>query len=190
MSVEIITKTMTFDEITGDGKLWAVRYDDEDDNELYNMFYKWNNVLWLHNFFRANETDLWLNYDISDINEAVMDTIEDSETLEAVLLDLMPNTDLDTLFRPLSNYTQESYLEKEKAKIRKRRKHASWLRIYAIKLNSGIFIITGGAIKLTATMQERTHTALELIKIEQVRRFLIDNGIVDETGFEDYIKEL
>jgi len=55
-----------------------------------------------------------------------------------------------------------------------------------IKLNSGIFIITGGAIKLTATMQERTHTAIELIKIEQVRRFLIDNGIVDETGFEDY----
>ena len=39
-------------------------------------------------------------------------------------------------------------------------------------------------------LQERTHTALELIKIEQVRRFLIDNGIADETGFEDYIKEL
>jgi hypothetical protein len=39
-------------------------------------------------------------------------------------------------------------------------------------------------------MQERTHTAIELRKIEQVRRFLIDNGIADETGFEDYIKEL
>jgi hypothetical protein len=59
-----------------------------------------------------------------------------------------------------------------------------------IKLNSGIFIITGGAIKLTATMQERSHTALELTKIEKVRRFLIDIGIVDETGFEDYIKEI
>ena len=181
---------MTFDEITGCGRLWAVRYDGEDDNELYNMFDKWNNVLWLRDFFRANKTDLWLNYDMSDINEAVMDTIEDSEMLETALLDLSPNADLNTLFRPLSNYTQESYLKKEKAKIMKCRKHASWLRIYAIKLNSGIFIITGDAIKLTATMQERTHTALELIKIEQVRRFLIDNGIADETGFEDYIKEL
>ena len=85
---------------------------------------------------------------------------------------------------------QESYLGKEKAKISKRKKHASWLRIYAIKLNSGIFIITGGAIKLTATMKERAHTAIELIKIEKVRRFLIDNGIADETSFEDYIKEL
>ena len=181
---------MTFDEITGDGRLWAVRYDDEDCNELYNVLDKWNDVLWLRNFFIANKTDLWLNYNMLGINEAVMDTIEDSEILEAALLDLSPNADLDTLFRPLSNYIQESYLEKEKAKIRKRGKHASWLRIYAIKLNSGIFIITGGAIKLTATMQERVHTAIELIKIEQVRRFLIDNGIADETGLEDYIKEL
>jgi hypothetical protein len=85
---------------------------------------------------------------------------------------------------------QESYLEKEKAKISKRGKRTSWLRLYAIKLSSGIFIITGGAIKLTATMQERAHTAIELIKIEQVRRFLIGNGVVDETGFKDYIKEL
>ena len=38
---------MTFDEITGDGRLWAVRYDGENDNELYNLFDKWNNVLWL-----------------------------------------------------------------------------------------------------------------------------------------------
>ena len=26
---------MTFDEITDDGRLWAVRYDGEDDNKLY-----------------------------------------------------------------------------------------------------------------------------------------------------------
>jgi hypothetical protein len=90
----------------------------------------------------------------------------------------------------LSNYTQESYLEKEKAKIAKRRIHASWLRIYAIKLNQGIFIVTGGAIKLTATMQERKHTAEELVKIERTRRFLIDNNIVDENGFEDYLNEI
>ena len=181
---------MTFDGITGDGRLWAVRYENEDDNELYSVFDKWNDVLWLRNFFIANKNDLLLNYGMMGINEAVMDTIEDSELLETALLDLSPDADLDSLFRPLSNYLQESYLEKEKAKIRKRKKHASWLRIYAIKLSSGIFIITGGAIKLTATMQERTHTAIELIKIEKVRRFLIDNGIADETSFEDYIKEL
>ena len=116
---------MTFDEITGDGRLWAVRYYGEDDNELYNTFDKWNDVLWLRNFFITNKNDLLLNYGMSGINEAVMDTIEDSEQLETTLLDLSPNVDLNTLFRPLSNYMQESYLEKEKAKIRKRKKHAS-----------------------------------------------------------------
>ena len=49
---------MTFYDITGDGRLWAVRYDGEDDNELDNMFGKWNNLLWLRDFFRANKTDL------------------------------------------------------------------------------------------------------------------------------------
>ena len=34
----------------------------------------------------------------------------------------------------------------------------SWLRLYAIKMNVGIYIITGGAIKHTRTMQEREHT--------------------------------
>ena len=164
--------TMTFNEITGDGRLWAVRYDGEHDDELFNVFNKWNDVLWLRNFFIANKDDLFLHYRISSINEAVMDTIEDSELLENALLDLSPDADLNILFRPLSNYMQESYLEKEKAKISKRKKHASWLRIYAIKLNSGIFIITGGAIKLTATMQDRPHTRERIDKNRASPSFL------------------
>ena len=39
-------------------------------------------------------------------------------------------------------------------------------------------------------MQEREHTQLELIKIEKVRRFLLDEIIIDEEGFTDYINEL
>lgn len=62
--------------------------------------------------------------------------------------------------------------------------------IYAIKLASGIYIITGGAIKLTATMQEREHTRKELIKIEKVRRFLLQENIIDDSGFIEYISEI
>ena len=39
-------------------------------------------------------------------------------------------------------------------------------------------------------MQERPHTQAELEKIEKVRRFLLDEGIVDDEGFIDYISEL
>jgi hypothetical protein len=177
---------MTFDDITGNGHLWAVRNDGEEDNELYKLFDKWNDVVWLRTFFKANFKDL-LFFGV-DVNTAISDTIEDSDTLETIVFD-MSGKNLNTIFHPLSNYRQEIYLAKEKAKIN-RHQHTSWLRIYAIKLSQDVFIITGGAIKLTATMQEREHTAQELVKIERTRRFLIDNGIIDEYGFEDYLREL
>ena len=61
--------------------------------------------------------------------------------------------------------------------------------MYAIKLEPGCYVITGGAIKLTRTMQEREHTLKELQKMEQVRDLLMDKGVVDADGFEDYVNE-
>ena len=77
-----------------------------------------------------------------------------------------------------------------KARLRNTPRHASWLRIYAIKLEPGIYVITGGAIKLTRTMQEREHTLVELARMEKVRRFLLDNDIADKDSFVDYLNEL
>ena len=81
-------------------------------------------------------------------------------------------------------------LGKEKARLRNTPRHASWLRIYAIKLEPGIYVVTGGAIKLTRTMQEREHTLKELVRMEKVRRFLLDNDIADRESFVDYLSEL
>ena len=106
-------------------------------------------------------------------------------------MDISPDANLDDIFRPLENgRTSEMLLGKEKARLRNTTKHASWLRIYAIKLDPGIYIITGGAIKLTRTMQEREHTLVELARMEKVRRFLLDNDIVDMDSFKDYQQEL
>lgn len=69
-------------------------------------------------------------------------------------------------------------------------RHSSWLRLYAIKLTPGVYIITGGAIKLTATMQEREHTRKELVKMDKVRRYLLEENIIDDDGFIDYMSEL
>ena len=182
---------MTFDDITGDGRLWAVRYDGANDNELFRLFDQWNDVLWLRKFFKENINDLSTYFKITDINQAIIDTIEDSEILEGVILDISPEADLDLLFRLLSNNrTIAEMLEKMKTRGERTNCHDSWLRIYAIRLADGKYIITGGAIKLTATMQERPHTQLELDKIEKVRCFLLDEGIVDDEGFIDYISEL
>lgn len=68
--------------------------------------------------------------------------------------------------------------------------HKSWLRLYAIKLSVGIYIITGGAIRLTRTMQEREHTLQELEKMEKVRNFLIREQVFDEDSFTYYQQEV
>lgn len=182
---------MTFDDITEDGRLWAVRYDGDNDNILYSLFDQWNDVAWLRDFFKANSSDLESYFKITNINEAIRRTIDDSDKLEAIIMDISPEANLDLIFRPLSNSRiAECLLGKEKAKLKNLVGRASWLRIYAIKLVHGAYIITGGAIKLTATMQEREHTAKELKKIEQVRNFLLQENIIDDKGFIEYIAEL
>ena len=45
---------MTYDSITEDGRLWAVKYDDCPDNALYMLFEQWNDVAWLYQFFKEN----------------------------------------------------------------------------------------------------------------------------------------
>lgn len=152
---------------------------------------QWNDVVWLRNFFKANLKDLTSYFKITDVNQAIYDTIDDSERLQCLIMDISPEADLDKLSRPLDNSrTSEMILGKEKARLHNTPKHASWLRIYAIKLEPGIYVITGGAIKLTRTMQEREHTLVELARMEKVRRFMLDNNIMDKDSFDDYRKEL
>ena len=184
-------KYMTFDDITNDGRLYAVRYDGDNDNALALIFDLWNDVNWLRAFFKENIEDLASYFKITDVNQAIYDTIEDAEHLQCLIMDITPDANLDLLFKHQEpSRTQDILLGKEKAKVEDRKRHASWLRLYAIKLAKGVYIITGGAIKLTATMQERKHTLDELSKMEQVRNFLLSEGIVDNEGFEDYQREL
>lgn len=119
------------------------------------------------------------------------DDITEDGRLQAVeILDISPDSNLDELFRPLYNsQSKELLLNKEKANPKTLTHHKSWLRIYALKLQDGCYIITGGAIKLTKTMQEREHTLEELLRQEKVRNFLLDNKIVDTDSFIEYLSE-
>ena len=181
---------MTFDKILENNTLWAVRYDGEEDNALRELFLQWNDPLWLADFFLANEADLASYFKITNVNQAIYDTLDDSKELECLIMDISPDADLDKLFRPLyNNQVNELLLSKEKARLKNTPKHASWLRIYAIKLEPGCYIVTGGAIKLTRTMQERVHTLNELMKMEKVRNHLLAEGAIDADGFVEYVNE-
>ena len=178
---------MTFDKIIDDGRLWAVRYANNRDNALQTVLSQWSDAGWLADFFTQNFDDLISCFRIINIEDAIYQTMEDRDELACVIMDISPDANLEHFFRPLyNNQTGEMLLEKDKGRPRRR----SWLRLYAIKLNVGIYIITGGAIKLTRTMQEREHTLQELERMEKVRNFLLREGIFDEDSFNDYQKEV
>ena len=42
---------MKFDKILNNNKLWAVRYENETDNVLRQLFSQWSDPEWLMNFF-------------------------------------------------------------------------------------------------------------------------------------------
>lgn len=127
---------MTFDSITQDDRLWATRYAGCLDNALDTLFDQWNDVAWLRDFFKANLDDLISYFKITDVNDAIYDTIEDSERLQCLIMDISPEADLDKLFRPLENSRfTDILLGKEKARLKDTARHASWLRIYTINHN-------------------------------------------------------
>ena len=180
---------MTFEDITGDGRLWAVRYEEDAANILAMTFERWNDPYWLRDFFVSNSCDLSSYFKITNLNQAIYDTISDSQELECVILDSISSDKLDSLFKPLENMrASEVLLGKEKAKGTKSYRHDSWLRLYAIRFDRNSYLVTGGAIKLTRTMQEREHTLEELRKLEKVRNFLLSEGAYDIDGFYDLIQ--
>ena len=64
--------------------MWAVRYDGASDNILSVLFDQWNDVLWLRRFFRENMDDLASYFKITDVNQAIYDTIEESDKIECL----------------------------------------------------------------------------------------------------------
>lgn len=178
---------MLFERIIEDGRLWAVRYGNDKENALQKVLSQWSDAEWLADFFTQNFDDLISYFRITNIEDAIFQTMEEKDDLACIIMDISPEANLDCFFRPLdNNQIGEMLLGKEKGRPNRR----SWLRLYAIKLNIGIYIITGGAIKLTHTMQEREHTLQELERMEKVRNFLVDNGVFDEDSFNDYQKEV
>ena len=180
---------MEFDKILEDKRLWAVKYDGETENCFDLLFSRWYDMNWLRSFFQENIEDLSSFFRITDVYEAIMETIDEARRLECLMLDITPDANLDQLFKHLENnrYSEMS-LGREKAYGDGGYHHASWLRIYAIKIEPGVYLVTGGAIKLTATMGERKHTLAELAKMEHVRNYLLDNGVYDLDGFNDYME--
>jgi hypothetical protein len=169
-------------------RLYSIHFEGMDNDELSDIFNKWNDIEYLHDFFTQHKSDL-LNrfyedqYSTLTVEEAIEITLDEVSALERKLISLTESGEsLQTLFKPLDNNDyRQNPLQKNKLTGPYRK---SWLRIYAIRIGPNLFVISGGAIKLTPTMNDVAHLRLELVKLEAVKNFLQENGVLDEDDFE------
>jgi hypothetical protein len=169
--------------------LYAIRFPERESNEFDRNFDLWNDPEYIRVFFKDHSGDLrsynhFHNTSYS-IEHAIRKTLRDAQNLENKLLDIAESEneyeELKKLFVPLNDFETDFYpLQESKGKL----KYRSWMRIYAIRIDSDLFVITGGAIKLTKKMKEREHTRMEVTKMDKAVSFLRSEGLINEDEFK------
>jgi len=165
-------------------QLYSFVYKDDDGfydlNEYDRLLDLWTDVSYLRTYAKNNK--------VKDINQFVNNRLEDAEQIEDVLEEIVNNEQpLEYYFRPL--YDTEigvRILSLQKGKASRK----NGLRLYAIKIDDNCFVITGGAIKMSQTMQGHPDTSKELPKLDRAKAFLKNNGVLDRDSFYEFKSEL
>ena len=165
--------------------LLSVRWEHECEDRFEQCFNLWRDIEHLEKFFEQYKSDLRSNFWQLTVEYAVLKAVKEASEFEADILNCAIRGTLDgIIFKSLKGSKEIEFRRvQSKAYGVAEGSESSMLRIYAIRLGSNCYIVTGGAIKLTKAMQERPHTALELKKLEYISAFLKTNGIDDESDY-------
>lgn len=147
-------------------------------NEYDRNLDNWSNTEFLFQFAKKNNIK-----NIPIFIEKISKNLEELEdTIESIR-----NTDgrFIKLFEPISQSEKNKIISFRKGKIPN-----NPLRLYSIKIEDNIFVITGGAIKLSMKMQDHPTTKKELLKLKAARDYLNQYQILNEDAFYELINEL
>jgi len=164
-------------------QLFAFHYDNEKMNELQRLLTLWNDISYLHEFVTHNKSDVPQK---GNIHKLIFQLIDNANDIDETLNETSKNPErkLEEFFKPLNNQEYQ-FVELSKQKGRK-----SFLRLYAIKIDTNCFIITGGAIKFHHLNKDRPHTQEEMQKLDKCREYLKDNNVFDADSFYEFLNEL
>jgi len=158
-------------------KLFAFHYENYSDNEYDRLMELWTNVDFLKIYAQNNN--------IEDVQTFVNDVLNDAEQIQDFLDDIEQNNHpYGFFFEPLKDSEKYKTLALQKGKIRR-----NTLRYYAIKMNQNCYVITGGAIKMSQTMQGHQDTFIELTKLIKARTYFNQRGIINEDSFHELLIE-
>ncbi len=168
--------------------LLSVRFEGNDRDEFAKLFKQWQDIEYLEYFFESNKGDLKNSFfgNVS-IEDAVFTTIDEADKLEKHIKKVAKrgqegdySTLYDLVFHPLHEHDiSKTYTESKAYGMTS----PSWLRVYAIQLAPNLYVVSGGAIKLTKAMQDRPHTTEELKKLKITAAYLKEIGFESS---EDY----
>src|SRR5690606_11939787 len=129
-------------------QLFAFHYEGEKMNELRRLLTLWNDTAFLHEFVTKNISDVPQNINIRALAFQLFDNANDiDDVLNEISND--PKRSLEEFFKPLDN-NEYHIVELSKQKGRK-----NYLRLFAIKIDTNCFVITGGAIKFHHLNKDR-----------------------------------
>lgn len=170
-------------DIFDDQRLLSFHYSGETDNEYDRLMEEWTDVSKIREYAkREGITEKnKINYFIEKINnnaEIIQDWMYEIE---------QGNDQLDNYFEPIDNKEsrKEEKLYRQQYIITKQKGKQNILRIYALRIDLDTYIITGGAIKRSQTMQQHPDTAKELEKLETACKYLIENEVFDKDSLID-----
>lgn len=179
--------------------LYSVQWDTETQNEWRRLFNCWNDVEYLFDFFEKHKRDLQKKYGHEmSTEDAVTLVMDEAREIEQSILEAARNgsTDfrksLQTWFKPLDD-TSAAIVEFSMEKTRLRKK-SPMLRIYAVRLAANVYVVSGGAIKLTNKMNEAIHLEQERTKLEMTKEYLRNispdaDGVFEELKNRPYGKQ-
>lgn len=175
------------------GGLLSVLFEQSEKDEFQLFFDKMRNRQWLFDFFKYYNSELLMFYPNETIETAIEKTQEEIDVIENSLLHafrdgvVRKNNGLDQLFRPLHNYEYSiRELQKSKTKASKHLIRNPWCRLYAIRIEKNLFVITGGGIKLSDKMNQMAHLNLELKKISMTQSFLRSKNIITGQDLNEF----
>ncbi|NDV57343.1 hypothetical protein [Bacteroides sp. 519] len=163
-------------------KLFSFHYEGECLDEYGRLLDAWNDPEYLFDFAEENKDYIaQLGYSTDGFVERIL---VDAEILEELLLKYRDNELLiDSCFQPLHNQEYKSKI------LSLQKKRCRFLRLYAIRIDVNCYVITGGAIKITRTMQEHPDANKEFQKLEQCKNYLQSKDVFDEDSFFEIIGE-
>lgn len=161
-------------------QLYSVQYEEDKTDIFHKIFNLWTDIEYLEVFFEKHKNKLkQARYGFATVEEAVDKTVEEADSFqEKIWKATKTEGDLSRLvFRSLHQHDYSKQHIEQKAYGTEKE---SWLRIYAICLSHDVYVISGGGIKLTKSMQEMPLLEKELRRLNQVSDYLKEMGILED----------